>query len=1165
MEELYQPTLNGRGRPIALIAIQATIFRLNNDMIQQVQNSCQFHGLLGDNANKHLDKFLHVTQSIKVNGVTGDALHLYLFPHSLTHHATAWFDHFPRNSITTFKQMAKMFLEKYFSPSMMTKLRNEITNFRQHPDESLFEAWERYKLSIDRCPNHNMLPVTQIDTFYNRLTLRHHDTINAAAGGTFMKRRPEECYDLIKNMTSHHNDWDSSAQRSESSSSITFFPDPEIVALKAEMAKINRNLMKVLQINQQVKAVTPSCETYGGPQSYNDCPATVGQTQNGPTIPTTSSLPKVVERETEVTKDIVPPTNNRSTKDVQPLVVQIATQVPNFEPIVEPVEAPVSALKPNPKLSISYSCSILMPKFASTIKSLLTNKEKLFELARTPLNEHCLAVLLKKLLEKLGDPGKFRIPFNQIDVINVACEEYSQEVLGFSVSGNPTPSTKPIVSTSSPTLTPFGDSGILLLEEFLNNDPSSPPLPPQELKVVEPKNKKSSIDEPPVAELKDLPPHLEYAFLEGNDKLPIIISKDWKDEEKTDLIKVLKSHKRALAWKLSNIKGINPEFYTHKILMEDDFKPAVQHQRRVNLKIHELYDGYLSRYDRKTMEVFMDDFSVFGNSFETCLSHLDKMLKRCEDTNLCLNWEKSHFLVKEGIVLGHKISRDGIEVDKAKVDVIAKLPHPTTVKARPMTRLLEKDTPFIFSKECIEAFQSLKKKLTESPILVAPDSDLPFELMCDASDFAIGAVLGQRKTKHFQPIHYASKIMIDAQAHYTMTEKRITSRGEAIDILKACHNGHTGGHHGSNYTAKKVFDSARFTRGRPQSPISTPPVPQEEDKREPMFIQPHDPDYVPEPTYPEYIPLEDKHVLLAEEQPLPPVVSPTVESPEYVAESDPEEDPKDYEDDEMEDGPVDYPMDGGDDGDDDNDESSGDDADDENEDEGELPYPFHRRQRLRLLAMPTPPLSPLASLLPPSAGERLARCTAPSACPSPPPVPSPLLPSSGCPTQIQTLKLASTQALIDVVTAAIPSPPPPPLYISPPVDRRDNIPEIKIPPYKRLCLSTLGSRYKIGKSSTARPTKDRGIDYGFRVVLLMKDRIAHQETILIVEEEAYAAREAWAHSIGLSQAVHSELQTHREQAELLALREQPRRARQPGGDVRVPNHQDAPRDADNHI
>nr|GEZ34865.1 reverse transcriptase domain-containing protein [Tanacetum cinerariifolium] len=275
-----EPSSNGRGGPIASIAIQATNFGLKNDMIQQVQNSFQFHGLSGNDANKHLDKFLHVTQSIKVNEVTDEALRLNLFLDSLTHRATDWFDHLPRHSIHTFEQMDKMFLEKYFPSSMVTKLRNEITNFHQCPDESLFEAWERYKLSIDRCTNHNMLPVTQIDTFYNGLTLRHHDTINDAAGGTFMKRRPKECYDLIKNMTAHHNDWDTSAQRSESSSSITSSFDTEIAALKAEMAEIKKSLMRVLQVNQQVKAVTLNCKTCGGPHSFNDCPATVGQTQN---------------------------------------------------------------------------------------------------------------------------------------------------------------------------------------------------------------------------------------------------------------------------------------------------------------------------------------------------------------------------------------------------------------------------------------------------------------------------------------------------------------------------------------------------------------------------------------------------------------------------------------------------------------------------------------------------------------------------------------------------------------------------------------------------------------------------------------------------------------------------------------------------------------------
>nr|GEU58257.1 reverse transcriptase domain-containing protein [Tanacetum cinerariifolium] len=1150
MEELCQPSLNGRGGPITLIAIQATNFGLKNDMIQQ---------------------------SIKVNGVTDDALRLYLFPHSLTHNATSWFDRLPRNSIKTFEQMAKMFLEKYFPPSMVTKLRNKITNFSQRPDESLFKAWERYKLSIDRCPNYNTLLVTQIDTFYNGLTLRHHDTINAVVGGTFMKRCPGECYDLIENMIAHHNDWDTSSQRSESSSTITCSSDPEIVALKAEMAEINKNLMKVLRTNHQVKAVTPSCETCGGPHSYNDCPATVGQTQKGnnqgrnqffqrashgqnppqayqaptyqapgyqapvhqPSIPqpqvmttteftnymkandailknmqtnmtsltnsnpelknmfgqfmkmnTASSLgsgtllsntitnPKEdlkVKCETEVTKDTMPPTNNGSTKDVQPSVVQIENLMPNSEPVIapvaKPVDAPVSAPKPNQKPSIPYpsrlhdqklrdktndqkekffkifqdlnfnisfaDALIIMPKFGPTIKSLLTNKDKLFELARTPLNEHYSTVLLKKLPEKLGDPDKFliscdfpgmdeclaladlgthinlmplsvwnklslpqltptlmtleladqsisqpigvvedvfvkvgkfhfpadfvvvdfdadpRVPLilrryflkterdlidvyageltlrvnnevvtfnldqtsrysanyndmtaNRIDVIDIACEEYSQEVLGFFdviVSGNPTPYYDPIVSTSSPTLTPFGDGDflfkevdaflaleddptsrevyhsyydpegdILFLEAFLNDDPSLPPptqgmyLPQvrKELKIYEAKNDKSSIDEPPEVELKDLPPHLEYAFLEGDDKLPVVIAKDLSVEEKVALIKVLKSYKQAIAWKLSDIKGINPRFCTHKILMEDDFEPAVQQQRRVNPKIYDVIkkevlklldaeliylisdspwvslvhcvpkkggftvveneaneliltrlvtgwrvcidyrklneatrkdhfplpfmDQMLERLAGNEYYCFLDGFWGYfqipfdfkdqekttftcpygtfayhrmpfglcnapGTFQRTCLSYLEKMLQRCEDTNLCLNLEKSHFMVKEGIVLGQKISKNEIEVDKAKVDVIAKLPHPTTIKE-----------PFKHS-----------RKLNEAPILISPDWDLPFELMCDASDFAIGAVLGQRKTKHFQPIHYASKIMTDAQAHYTTTEKEL--------------------------------------------------------------------------------------------------------------------------------------------------------------------------------------------------------------------------------------------------------------------------------------------------------------------------------------------------------------------------------------------------------
>nr|GEU89397.1 reverse transcriptase domain-containing protein [Tanacetum cinerariifolium] len=914
MKELCQPSLNGRGDPISPIAIQATNFGLKNDMIQQVQNSCQFYGLPGDDANKHLDKFLHVTQSIKVNGVNDDALRLYLFPRSLTHHATAWFDRLPRNSINTFEQMAKMFLGKYFPPSMVTNLRNEITNFRQRPDESLFEVRER---------------------------------------GTFMKRRPEECYDLIENMTDHHNDWDTSAQRSESSISITSSSDTEITALKAEMIEINKNLMRVLQINQQVKAVTLNCKTWAGPHSFPDCPATVGNTQNdhqvltkiktvtirirtsitktriketiilwgttkegtnssreltkipqqqvvttneftnfmkandailknmqtnmtsltnsnlelknmfsqfmkmntasssssrtlpsntitnpkedlkgittrsgtayqGPTIPTTfSSLPPIVERETEATKDMLHPTNNGHTKDVQPSVVQTESPILNSEPviapIIEPVASPVSALKPNQRPSIPYpsrlqdqklrdkandqrekffqifkdlnfnisfvDALILMPKFGPSIKSLLTNKDKLCELTRTPLNEHCSAHQSKTLyvwnnlslpdfsptcmtLEltdrsislpigvagdvfiKVGtfhfptdfvvidfdaDPrvplilerfflkterafidvfegeltlhvGKEAITFNldqtsrysanyndmtanRINVIDMACEEYSQEVLGFS----------------------------------------------DELKICEAKSDKSSIDEPIKVELKDLPPHLEYTFLEDDDKFPVIIAKDLSVEEKTTLITVLKSHKRAIAWKLSDIKGNDPEFCTHKILMEEDFEPAIR--RKPHSLVH---------MERLLIVAYLLGYAMHQTRFKDSKARL-------------LRW----------VLLLQEFTFKVIDTKGAEnlaTDHLSRLENPHQNVLDP--------------NEINESFP------LETLNLVSTRGNSSTSWFADFANYHAG--------------NFIVKGMSCAHGQ------------EAIDILKACHYGPTGGHHGPNYTAKKVFDSRLY-------------------------------------------------------------------------------------------------------------------------------------------------------------------------------------------------------------------------------------------------------------------------------------------------------------------------------------------------------------------
>nr|GEY89754.1 DNA-directed DNA polymerase [Tanacetum cinerariifolium] len=655
-----------------------------------------------------------------------------------------------------------------------------------------------------------------------------------------------------------------------------------------------------------------------------------GMSYKEPPIPP----PGVDQQElTEVTTDTELP----SPKDIQPPLVQEDILAAKFMEIFRDLH-----------FELSFADALIhMPKFAPMFKKLLNNKDKLIELTKTRLNENCSAVVLKKLLEKLGDPGRFLIPcdFSEFDnclalanlgesinlmlfsiwkklrlptlnktkmVLELAdrtiskptgvaenifvkvgkfyfpadfvvldfvddpriplilgrpflstahahIDEYSQEVLGFAdvVSDEvSTPYYEPIISNSSQNLTPFNESDLLLMEEvdafiaihdepilsninatyydperdilileaLLNND-----LEPsinqkdyfssvrKDLKVIEPKNQ-SFDDIPPEVELKELPPHLEYAFLGDNEKWSVIIVKDRNVNEKTTLIDVLKSRKKAIAWKLTNIRGIDPEFYSHKILLEEDFSPKVQSQRRVNPKIHDVIkkeveklldagliypisdspwvspihcipkkggmivikndknelvptrlvtgwrvcidyrklneatrkdhfplpfmdqmlerlagneyycflDGFFSYFQipidpedqekttftcpygtfaykrmpfslcnaprtfqrcmvaifhdmiEQTMEVIMDDFSVFGNSFSTCLTNLEKMLKRCEDTKLALNWEKSNFMVKEGIVLGHKISKKGIKVDKAKIKVISKLPHPTT-------------------------------------------------------------------------------------------------------------------------------------------------------------------------------------------------------------------------------------------------------------------------------------------------------------------------------------------------------------------------------------------------------------------------------------------------------------------------------------------------------
>nr|GEY67069.1 reverse transcriptase domain-containing protein [Tanacetum cinerariifolium]GEY71369.1 reverse transcriptase domain-containing protein [Tanacetum cinerariifolium] len=414
---------------------------------------------------------------------------------------------------------------------------------------------------------------------------------------------------------------------------------------------------------------------------------------------------------------------------------------------------------------LSFADALLhMPKFASTFKSLLSNKEKLFELVSTLLNENCLVVLLKKLPKKLRDPGKFLIPCDFLELK----ECLALADLGASINLMPLSIWKKL---SLPELTPTH-----MNLELANRSVTYPVSVAEDVFVK-------------VGKFY-FPADFVVVDYDVDPRVPLILARpflttaraliDVYDKELT-----LRVNDEAIMFKVGTLRDTPIEtflrtsdeisnldddyydtkgdiLYLEKLLNED---PSLNLPPMKNEDLKCMMAIFHDKIE-ETMEVFMDDFL-----------------------------EKCHFMVKEGIVLGHKISKFGIEVDRAKVDVIAKLPHPTFVKgvqsflghvgfyrpfiqdfskiAWPMTHLLKKETPFNFSKECIEAFNTLKKKLTEAPILVAPDWDLPFEIMCDASDFAIGAVLGKRKTKHFQPIHYASKTMTDAQAHYTTTEKEL--------------------------------------------------------------------------------------------------------------------------------------------------------------------------------------------------------------------------------------------------------------------------------------------------------------------------------------------------------------------------------------------------------
>nr|GEW82190.1 reverse transcriptase domain-containing protein [Tanacetum cinerariifolium] len=388
-----------------------------------------------------------------------------------------------------------------------------------------------------------------------------------------------------------------------------------------------------------------------------------------------------------------------------------------------------------------------MLKFAFTFKSLLSNKEKLFELASTSLNENCLAVLLKKLPEKLGDPGKFLVlcdiseleeclaladfgasinlmplsVWKKLSLLELTPTRMTLELANQSVA-YPIGGDFILEEIETFLLTPdelsnlevdyYDTKGnILYLVKLLNEDPTSnlPSIKNEDLKQVDVTMTKPSIKEPPKLKLKDLLPHLEYAFLEGIDKLPVIISKELKDEEKVALLKVLKSQKQAIAWKIFDIKGIDPCFCTYKILMEDS-------NRRFNIK-----EGFI--LTRKTRRSPPSLALMVRLPTDACISAYVMLRARSKGAK------------------------------NLTADHLSRLENPHQVKG-------------MSSQQKKKLFKDVKHYFWDDPYLVRICTDQVI-----------------RRCVHGQ---------------------------EAIDILEACINGPTGGHQDANYTAKKVFDSGFY-------------------------------------------------------------------------------------------------------------------------------------------------------------------------------------------------------------------------------------------------------------------------------------------------------------------------------------------------------------------
>ncbi|GJX34884.1 reverse transcriptase domain-containing protein [Tanacetum coccineum] len=801
-------------------------------------------------------------------------------------------------------------------------LRNENYNFKTKFDESFSEAWDRFKDLLRACPHHGFSELHQLDTFYNALNVNDQDSLNSAAGGNFLDKRPADCSSIIESKSKVRHSRSKAIIAKVSTSASTSGVSPDVAELK--------DMVRALLLDKQIspvpapapiKAVEHSCVTCGGAHSYRNCPTTNGNNYRDNIQEYVSQAAAANfnqgnsgYRPPPMANQIRPPgfppmqhnnqanikirwepkpkpwngynqgqnPNRPSTKDVQPPIVQID------EPVVMPrakttlpypsrvtkekvrEKDDLLALKfmeifRNLHFELSFADALLhMPKFAPMFRKLLNNKDKILELTKTPVNENCSAVILKTFPEKLGDPGRFLIPcdfpeldeclaladladfvvvnydadprvplilgrpflrtaralidvhgeemtlrhddksvtfkvgdtknfsynamesVNKVDFIDIACEEYSQEILGFSelsANGNSTLIFEPIVDTTSPTLTPFKGSDFILeeIEAELSDTSYKSGIDDaavrKELKICEAKPDETSIDEPPEVELKDLPPHLEYAFLEGNNKLPVIIAKDLSVGEKAALIKVLQSTASHRLVKLSDIRVLTGNFYSQTF-----------NGRGLHTSGPTSETGKPKIHDR-----FSSLVQFGGNGHEKISGPLHYASKKHEMRR------KSRYTTKRKKVRPNVRIRDNSDLSEI---------------VRWVLLLQEFDFDIVDTKgaENLAADHLSRLESPHENKLDPKEINEKFPLETLSSIASLDARMStQQKRKFFKDVkHYFWEDPFLFKICADQVIRRCVFGKEAHDILTACHDGPTGGHHGANYTARKVFDSGFF-------------------------------------------------------------------------------------------------------------------------------------------------------------------------------------------------------------------------------------------------------------------------------------------------------------------------------------------------------------------